>query len=212
MVRLPKISQGMWSMVDSHLRKLLWVYCPGHARVKGNDRADRLVGKATLTRGLLLGRSEVLRSLRHYRRRKAKDITPSIAWRREAETLPVGTKPRTSHHRSPGGERQKHYQWAQNQGHHTIDRLEERGRNTTSGHKAKDITPSIAWRREAETLPVGTKPRTSHHRSPGGERQRHYQWAQSQGHHTIDRLEERGIERGSARRSCLKERQRAIVN
>ena len=37
--------------------------------VKGNDRADeRLVGKATRTSGLLLGRSEVLRSLRHYLR------------------------------------------------------------------------------------------------------------------------------------------------
>ena len=72
------------SMVDIHLRKLLWVYCPGHAGVKGNDRADRLAGKATLTSGLLLGRSEVLRSLRHYLR-------------------------------------------AQSQGHHIIDRLEERG-------------------------------------------------------------------------------------
>ena len=70
------------SMVDIHLRKLLWVYCPGHARVKGNDRADRLAGTAALKSGLLLGRSEVLRSLRHYLR-------------------------------------------VQNQGHHTIDRLEE---------------------------------------------------------------------------------------
>ena len=33
-----------------------------------NDRADRLAGKATLTSGLLLGRSEALRSLRHYLR------------------------------------------------------------------------------------------------------------------------------------------------
>ena len=40
----------------------------GHAGVKGNDRAVRLAGKATLTSGLLLGRSEVLRSLRHYMR------------------------------------------------------------------------------------------------------------------------------------------------
>ena len=77
---------------------------PGHAGVKGNDRADTLAGKATLTSGLLLGRSEVLRSLRHYLR------------------------------------------------------------------------------------------------------------SQSQGHHTIDRLEERGVERGSARRSSLKGRQRAIVS
>ena len=30
------------SMVDIHLRKLLWVHCPGHAGLKG---ADRLAGK-----------------------------------------------------------------------------------------------------------------------------------------------------------------------
>ena len=91
------------SMVDIHLQKLLWVYCP-HAELKGNDRADRLAGKATLTSGLLLGRYEVLRSLRHYLR------------------------------------------------------------------------------------------------------------AQSQGHYTIDRIGERGVERGSARRSSLKGREKATVN
>ena len=36
--------------------------------------------------------------------------------------------------------------------------------------------------------------------------------AQSQGHHTSGRLEERGVERGSARRSSLKGRERVIVN
>ena len=41
---------------------------------------------------------------------------------------------------------------------------------------------------------------------------RHYLRAQSQGHHTVDRLEERGVERGSARRSSLKGRERAVVN
>ena len=41
---------------------------------------------------------------------------------------------------------------------------------------------------------------------------RHYPRAQSQGHHSIDRLEERGVERGSARRSSLKGRERAIVS
>ena len=40
----------------------------------------------------------------------------------------------------------------------------------------------------------------------------HYLRAQSQGHHAIDRLEERGEERGSARRSSLKGRERAIVS
>ena len=41
---------------------------------------------------------------------------------------------------------------------------------------------------------------------------RHYLRVQSQGHYTIDRLEERGVERGSSRRSCLKGRERAIVS
>ena len=62
----------------------IWMYCPGHAGVKGNDRADTMADKATITSGLLLGRSELLRSLR--------------------DSL-----------------------WAQSQGHHTVDRLEERG-------------------------------------------------------------------------------------
>ena len=46
------------SMVNIYLQKLLWVYCPGHAGAKGNNWADRLAGKATLTSGLLLGRSK----------------------------------------------------------------------------------------------------------------------------------------------------------
>ena len=41
---------------------------------------------------------------------------------------------------------------------------------------------------------------------------RHYLQAQSQGHQTIDRLEERGVERGSARRPSLKGRERAIIS
>ena len=87
---LQKVKSGMGSpdrnvsMVDIHLQNLLWVYCPGHAGVKGNDRADRLAGKATPTSGLLLGRSEVLRSLRHCQRAQSQRHTPSIAWRREA--------------------------------------------------------------------------------------------------------------------------------
>ena len=61
---LQKAKSGMgipdWnaSMVDIYLRKLLWVYCPGHAGVKESDRADLLAGKTTLTSGLILGRSE----------------------------------------------------------------------------------------------------------------------------------------------------------
>ena len=41
---------------------------------------------------------------------------------------------------------------------------------------------------------------------------RHYLRAQSQGHHTIDHLEERGVVRESARLSSLKGREKAIVS
>ena len=53
-------------MFDIHLQRPLWIYCPGHAGIKGNDRADRLASKATTTSGLHLGRSKKLRSIRHY--------------------------------------------------------------------------------------------------------------------------------------------------
>ena len=41
---------------------------------------------------------------------------------------------------------------------------------------------------------------------------RHHQRAQSQGHYTIDLLEERGVEKGMARRSSLKIRESVTVN
>ena len=48
------------------LRRLLWIYCPGHAGVSGNERADRLASTADITSGLQLVRTEVLRSLRNF--------------------------------------------------------------------------------------------------------------------------------------------------
>ena len=53
---------GLKSMFDIHLRKILWVYLSWTCRSQRNDRADRLAGKATITGGLRLGRSEVFRS------------------------------------------------------------------------------------------------------------------------------------------------------
>ena len=51
-----------------YLRRLPVMFCPGHACVKENSGAERLAAKATATRGLRPGRSEVLRSLRHWLR------------------------------------------------------------------------------------------------------------------------------------------------
>ena len=69
---LQKLKSGMrspdWhvSMDHTHCQKFLWMYCPGHARMKGTDWADSLVGKTTITSGFCLEIYEVLRSLRHY--------------------------------------------------------------------------------------------------------------------------------------------------
>ena len=52
--------------------------------MKGNDPADGSVGKVPTTSGLRLGRFEMMRSLRHtICGHRAKDITLSLAWRRE---------------------------------------------------------------------------------------------------------------------------------
>ena len=47
------------------LQRLLWIYCPGHAGVSGNEQADRLASMAEIESGLQLGRAEVLRVLTH---------------------------------------------------------------------------------------------------------------------------------------------------
>ena len=67
---LQKVKTGMirseWldPLQRIRLKEITWMYCPGHAGVKGNERADRLAGTATIQEGLLLGKSEVLRQLR----------------------------------------------------------------------------------------------------------------------------------------------------
>ena len=63
-----EIENPAMSIFDIHIQTLMWVYCPGHAGVKGNDRPDRLAGEAIITSGLRLGKYEVLRSFRHYMR------------------------------------------------------------------------------------------------------------------------------------------------
>ena len=54
------------SMNSLRLQRLLWIYCPGHAGVSGNERVDRLTSTADITSGLQLGKAEVLRGLRNF--------------------------------------------------------------------------------------------------------------------------------------------------
>ena len=62
------LNSSLWhtAMHSLQLQRLLWIYCPGHAGVSGNERADRLASTADITSGLQLGRAEVLRGLRNF--------------------------------------------------------------------------------------------------------------------------------------------------
>ena len=69
---LQKMESGMgcpdWhtAMHNLRLQIFLWIYCPGHAGVRGNEWANRLESTADITSGLQLGRAEVLRGLRNF--------------------------------------------------------------------------------------------------------------------------------------------------
>ena len=63
---LPKVKSGVGNPDWHTCIKTLWMCFHRYAGVKGNDQADSVAGKATITSVLCLGRSEVfLRSLRH---------------------------------------------------------------------------------------------------------------------------------------------------
>ena len=95
MSRLQKLESGMgcpdWhtAMHSLRLQRLLWIYCPGYAGVRVNERADRLASTAGITSGLQLSRAEALRGLRnflnlerpdHHRRSCMLDVS-ALCWR-----------------------------------------------------------------------------------------------------------------------------------
>ena len=62
----------VWGGLDWHTalhslrpHRFLWIYYPGHARVRGNKLADRMAGTAHITSGLQLSRAEMLEGLRN---------------------------------------------------------------------------------------------------------------------------------------------------
>ena len=52
------------AMQSLRLQRLLWIYCPGHAGLSGNEREDRLASTADTASGLQLGMAEVLFGMR----------------------------------------------------------------------------------------------------------------------------------------------------
>ena len=62
-VRVLRLSLSFDGLV--HTVPCCATYCPGHAEVSGNERADRLTSTADITSGLQLGRAALLRGLRN---------------------------------------------------------------------------------------------------------------------------------------------------
>ena len=66
---LRKIKNGWlrheWvELIDSsNLGRLLWIYCPGHAGVRGNERADSLASRAPIIGDITMDKKDVLKSL-----------------------------------------------------------------------------------------------------------------------------------------------------
>src|SRR5579871_4982563 len=73
---LRKIKNGWlrheWvELIDSsNLGRLLWIYCPGHVGVRGNERADSLASRAPIIGDITMDKSDVLRSLHDHVLRK----------------------------------------------------------------------------------------------------------------------------------------------
>ena len=86
---LQKVESGMgcpdWhtAMHSLRLQRLLWIYCPGHAGVSGNERADRLASTADITSGLQLGRAECFEAWGTFSAQTSQSITALTAWRKE---------------------------------------------------------------------------------------------------------------------------------
>ena len=49
---------------DSHLKKMTWLYTPGHAGVQGNERADFLANNAPTQTGRSMERADIINAVR----------------------------------------------------------------------------------------------------------------------------------------------------
>ena len=96
---LQKVESGMgcpdWhtAMHSLWLQWLLWISCPGHAGVSGNQRVDRLASTADIASGLRLGRAGCLEAWGTFRTWSGRSITTLITWRKKEWRKEVGDIP-----------------------------------------------------------------------------------------------------------------------
>ncbi|RUS69373.1 hypothetical protein EGW08_022863, partial [Elysia chlorotica] len=60
--------EWMTAIRPTAISSITWIFCPGHAGVKGNERADKLAGNATVNGTLRLDKQEVLKALSEHLR------------------------------------------------------------------------------------------------------------------------------------------------
>ena len=53
-------SEWIDAIQGSKLRSIVWIFCPGHAGVRGNEAADRLAGEATVGDSIMPDRADIL--------------------------------------------------------------------------------------------------------------------------------------------------------
>ena len=61
------------AILQSRLKHLVWIFTPGHAGVKGNERADELAGEAALSYDFLWSQRDVTMALEKICEEQAKD-------------------------------------------------------------------------------------------------------------------------------------------
>ena len=82
---LEKVRNGMlyadWkeAIRGSNLSRVVWIFCPGHAGVVGNERADKLAGEAVLGEAVPLDPATVVSTLTDWYNNN-RVVPPPIPW------------------------------------------------------------------------------------------------------------------------------------
>ena len=68
-----KTKEWLEAMTRSQIRAATWIYCPGHAGVRGNEVADGLAGQATVGAQITVDKSDLLKQLQRALREEETD-------------------------------------------------------------------------------------------------------------------------------------------
>jgi ribonuclease HI len=91
------------SLQRSAIRRVTFIFVPGHMGVVGNERADRLAGSATISEGQPMDRSDILNTLREVGRKDDFQLSKSTSLARLQESgVKIGVARQEKHNRLTG--------------------------------------------------------------------------------------------------------------